>query len=135
MGNVLCGHALPADHSDQGHASSSKQLGSGGGGSAVSVVAVTVVAAGQAAAPAAAQGVHTDEIEAALVAARAELDAGAQQRFSDAYTVHKIIGHGASCKVQLCTHDVTGKDYAVKVVQKAAGNLKQRAGGLRAALQ
>lgn len=69
-----------------------------------------------------------DEIEIALCQARAELDAGQQRCFSDDYSTGKIIGHGAYCKVLACTHTKSGKEVAVKTIQKAPDNLKQREG-------
>lgn len=119
MGNVLCGHAAFAAvtvSSCQETKLRSKQLNKPSTSSSV----VSLIAA--------AAGGCRDEIEVALCAARSELDAGLQHSISDQYTVGKIIGHGAYCKVHSCTHNQTGMEYAVKAVAKAEDNIKQREG-------
>ncbi|KAF8066328.1 CPK24 [Scenedesmus sp. PABB004] len=70
-----------------------------------------------------------DDIERALAAARAELDAGAAgAALADDYEVGRIIGHGAFAKVQACTHRASGAEFAVKTVPKRSDDLKQREG-------
>jgi hypothetical protein len=72
-------------------------------------------------------GSCADDVELALQAARAELDSSLQRSFYDDYSSGKIVGHGAYCKVQVCTHNQTGQECAVKAVVKNA-DLKQREG-------
>lgn len=74
-----------------------------------------------------AAAVYQDEIEQALTKARAELDCSRTHAFVDDYDMGKIIGHGAFARVQICTHQQSGEQFAVKAVQKT-DDLKQREG-------
>jgi hypothetical protein len=65
----------------------------------------------------------------ALEAAEQELKKGHLQKFSDHYSVGKLIGHGAFAKVSTCTHVTTKQQYAVKAVTKNYDEVhKQRTG-------
>lgn len=117
MGNTLCGHAsfhttstLEARLSACQEVKKERSTGS----SSITLIAASTTDC-------------RDDIEIALSAARTELDASAQRSFCAAYTVGRIIGHGAYCKVQVCTHNQTNQEFAVKAVAKAA-DLKQREG-------
>lgn len=125
MGNTLCGHAsfgqesCTADQADAKLACkplNKEQSAGSTGSSTVSLIAASA-------------GCCRDEIEVALSTARAELDASAQHRcFSSEYTLGRIIGHGAYCKVMACTHNATQQEFAVKAVGKTKADLKQREG-------
>lgn len=116
MGNALCGHVLSAPHnSTECSTGSNKLMGEQHGCGPVKSAKKQPID-------------PRDEIEIALCQARAELDAGKQQCFSDDYSTGKIIGHGAYCKVLACTNTKSGQEVAVKSIQKAPDNLKQREG-------
>eukprot|EP00775_Hariotina_reticulata_P011602 gene11602-11746_t len=74
-----------------------------------------------------AAAVYQDDIEQALTEARAELDCSRTRAFMADYDMGKIIGHGAFARVQICTHQQSGVQFAVKAVQKN-DDLKQREG-------
>lgn len=129
MGNVLCSHALAGVSSSKASfifAQPQQQPCSNTKQPRWSCKAVSLHAAAGAAAVSVTDS--RDEIEIALTQARAELDASAQKCFADDYATGKIIGHGAYCKVQVCTHNLTKQEFAVKAVLKAADDLKQREG-------
>lgn len=72
----------------------------------------------------------------AIAAAEQELKKGHQHKFSDQYSVGKLIGHGAFAKVSSCTHLTTKQQYAVKAVTKNYDEMhKQRTGMLMTNLQ
>jgi serine/threonine protein kinase len=117
MGNTLCGHASVHTTSALEAKLSACQLLNkerSTGSSTISLIAASTTDC-------------RDEIELALSAARTELDASTARSFCAEYTVGRIIGHGAYCKVQICTHNQTKQEFAVKAVAKAA-DLKQREG-------
>ncbi len=65
----------------------------------------------------------------ALAAAEQELKKGHQHKFSERYTLGKLIGHGAFAKVSICTHVTTKQQYAVKAVTKNYDEMhKQKTG-------
>jgi hypothetical protein len=69
------------------------------------------------------------ESSRACAAAEQELKKGTNRKFSDAYTVGKIIGHGAFAKVSVCTCTATLQQFAVKSLAKNYDDLhKQRQG-------
>mmetsp|Transcript_11680 Transcript_11680/g.20735 ORF Transcript_11680/g.20735 Transcript_11680/m.20735 type:complete len:520 (+) Transcript_11680:218-1777(+) len=75
--------------------------------------------------------VSSDVIQAAMVAAKAELEknAKAERVFEAFYTVSKLIGHGAFAKVSICTSLENKEKLAVKTVQKNLEDpVKQREG-------
>lgn len=122
MGNVLCGHAAFAAvelSTGQGTKLHSKQLNDNPSTSSSTISLIAASAGG-----------CKDEIEVALCAARSELDAGLHRSISEEYTLGKIIGHGAYCKVHSCTQIKTDQEFAVKAVTKDEDNPKQREGGL-----
>ena len=119
MGNTLCNHAMVSVvGSTPANKPASKQCDKQLSAAFNKVAVVATTAAED----------SRDEIEVALCQAREELDAAGQHCFADDYTTGRIIGHGAFCKVQVCTHNQTGQECAVKVVQKTEDNLKQREG-------
>jgi hypothetical protein len=57
-------------------------------------------------------------IEAAIAAARKELERNKGISFESVYTTSKLVGHGAFAKVSICEHHQTKAQYAAKVVTK-----------------
>ncbi|GAX75024.1 hypothetical protein CEUSTIGMA_g2470.t1 [Chlamydomonas eustigma] len=57
-------------------------------------------------------------IDAAIAAARKELDRNKGVNFESVYTTSKLVGHGAFAKVSICEHNQTKAQYAAKVVTK-----------------
>ncbi|XP_026883468.1 MAP kinase-interacting serine/threonine-protein kinase 2a isoform X2 [Electrophorus electricus] len=48
-------------------------------------------------------------------------------RFEDVYRIHdEVLGEGAYAVVQACTNLVTGKEYAVKIIEKRPGHSRSR---------
>jgi hypothetical protein len=134
MGNSLCGHATKGTQQHRCSHDASTQLPNkrpqlvkqNSNNSINSTLSLIAASAGNLADDSPA-GSCADDVELTLRAARAELDSSLQKSFYDDYICGKIVGHGAYCKVQVCTHNQTGQECAVKAVIKNA-DLKQREG-------